>query len=138
MIPQRRWNWPWIRRVASINAPIFYGFVLSTALFAAGPTLGVRFWNASPSRFFLGMLVIMSPIYAAGIALRRRRLRALRILSFHYRGCLSCGYDLRAVDAPRCPECGAPFDLARSRRETEHVLRALSLDCFKGPGEPEA
>ena len=26
--------------------------------------------------------------------------------------CLRCGYDLRSLDDPRCPECGAPFDPA--------------------------
>lgn len=25
--------------------------------------------------------------------------------------CMKCGYDLRAQEAPRCPECGTPFEL---------------------------
>src|SRR2546429_4558238 len=32
--------------------------------------------------------------------------------------CPECGYDLRAIDSGRCPECGTPFDRATATRST--------------------
>ena len=39
----------------------------------------------------------------------RRRLRELLILE-GFPICGPCGYDLRGLTEPRCPECGTPFD----------------------------
>jgi hypothetical protein len=35
--------------------------------------------------------------------------------------CLKCGYDLRGLSGPRCPECGRPFDAVESGGEAEAV-----------------
>jgi hypothetical protein len=47
------------------------------------------------------------------IALRRRRIeRSLRqqLVERGHPACIACGYELRGLTEPRCPECGAAFD----------------------------
>ena len=34
--------------------------------------------------------------------------------------CVICGYDLRGLDKPRCPECGQPFDSAQLDERWNH------------------
>lgn len=49
---------------------------------------------------------------AAALIWRRRYRIAVRQL-LKERGiatCVPCGYDLRHIESPRCPECGAPFE----------------------------
>lgn len=47
-------------------------------------------------------LAVVLPIVGAVVAVRAGRLHRR-----HARGaCLACGYDLRGIDADRCPECG--------------------------------
>jgi hypothetical protein len=38
--------------------------------------------------------------------------------------CLTCGYDLRGLPEPRCPECGRAFDLAS---DVDHPTRVKHL-----------
>ncbi len=47
-----------------------------------------------------------------GLALPRRRLANRRRAG----SCLACGYNLRGLQDPRCPECGVAFDPAERRR----------------------
>ncbi len=51
-------------------------------------------------------------IFRIRIALRSELLRGLRGTMLPV--CLRCGYDLRAIRADRCPECGAPTRERRS------------------------
>jgi hypothetical protein len=93
------------RRVFDLRAPhhlraIVYG--LATGVFAAataivlltslestiadGPRADLLIIGASAALWSAGILVILRPI-------RRSR-------------CVACGYDLRGIAGPRCPECG--------------------------------
>jgi hypothetical protein len=46
------------------------------------------------------------------ISTRRRMRLHLRkeLIKRGHRICIQCGYDLRGLPEPRCPECGTPFD----------------------------
>ena len=39
----------------------------------------------------------------------------------HY--CRGCGYNLRGLTVPRCPECGRPFDPADPHTYRKHPIR---------------
>jgi len=49
------------------------------------------------------VVLLMIPPIRRSIFERRRRRRAIR------NECLTCGYSLRALVEPRCPECGTPI-----------------------------
>ena len=52
-------------------------------------------------------------LYSSGVWLTRARIRRyLRqaLIDDGFAICGLCGYDLRGLTEPRCPECGAPFD----------------------------
>ncbi|MCC6360932.1 MAG: GNAT family N-acetyltransferase [Phycisphaerales bacterium] len=58
--------------------------------------------------------------------------------------CLICGYDLRGLPEPRCPECGHPFPVARARplawtcRHCGEVLDGQFTFCWNCGVEREA
>lgn len=52
--------------------------------------------------------------------------------------CIGCGYSLRDIAAPRCPECGRAFDpndLKRTTRATQHGNRITDM-LMRPPGRP--
>jgi len=58
------------------------------------------YWHAAFGAGWLGLAV-------AWLFIARRAGRQLRRSG---RCCLKCGYDLRGLPEPRCPECGMPFN----------------------------
>lgn len=54
--------------------------------------------------WFVSVLLGVYPVLVAMRAAWRRRVRIRRRL------CSQCGYDLRGLQTPRCPECGTGFD----------------------------
>ena len=84
-------------------------------LFLAGPPLRVVLWAFDDGGgicwygnifgmplAFLGFLVltIVCAIHSVRLALRRSR---------RQKSCSRCGYLLKGLTVPRCPECGTPF-----------------------------
>jgi len=63
---------------------------------------------------FLMLLVILVPLASVpGWWLIRHRLRPFLAAELATRGfivCARCGYHLKGLADPRCPECGTPFD----------------------------
>jgi hypothetical protein len=74
-----------------------------------------RFIQGTMPLWASALLLSLWPIVAGLLFLRRhRRLNHRRKLGL----CLDCGYDLRGLESPRCPECGATFsacDAVRGR-----------------------
>ena len=62
-------------------------------------------------------LLFLPGAYACVLPLSRRRKRKKLGL------CLKCGYDLKGLTEPRCPECGTPFDMFE--RFTPNARKAL-------------
>ncbi len=52
----------------------------------------------------LATLVIMGSMI-------RRNLRT-QLVKHNVKICVECGYDLRSLTEPRCPECGTPFEMS--------------------------
>jgi hypothetical protein len=75
------------------------GFSIKTI--RVGSTLasgvGVPFWSVS-------IMFAAYPLMALAYGPWRRRRRRRR------GKCIACGYSLRGLPEPRCPECGRPFD----------------------------
>ena len=80
------WQWKFQRRLPV--AILWPGFAINTIFYAA----------------------ILWLLFAGPGMLRRRRRRLKRGL------CPHCAYDLRGIDSPRCPECGAPISLSFRER----------------------
>lgn len=68
-----------------------------------------------------GFLVGGSAGYGANVVFRRPLRRYLRnvLVEKGVPICLPCGYDLRGLPEPRCPECGEPFDRALLEASTD-------------------
>ncbi|MEO1128506.1 MAG: hypothetical protein AAFX05_02235 [Planctomycetota bacterium] len=75
--------------------------------------------HAMPLAIHMAMvlvIVVVATIPAAWLMTGVARLMVKRLAQRDYRLCPDCGYDLRNVDAERCPECGS--------RCSSEVLRA--------------
>jgi hypothetical protein len=104
-----------LRQVPWWTYPLIIGRAVIAALLI-GVIAGV--WLAAALGVSIAALAVM-PL-AAGIAtglygyqLARVRGVMRRAIADGFRGkrmpfCFECGYDLRGLDAPRCPECGSP------------------------------
>ncbi len=59
-----------------------------------------------------GILIAWWAILGAGIGAVHHTIRRRRAARWRHRRpeCVACGYDLRGLTEPRCPECGTPFD----------------------------
>lgn len=100
-------GWAYRRAVSNPTKPI----IVWGMLLIFGPTLLglswtlVQSWPQRPYAFVMsGVLVLYGAICWRVIA----RYRYLRHLVPGH--CTECGYDLRGLPEPRCPECGTPFD----------------------------
>ena len=94
------------------------------ALFAVSyvlPILCNMFPLIFPIREIISTFTITG-ISLSGIWLSRARIRRRlrqQLISDGFLICEPCGYDLRGLTEPRCPECGAPFE----KREASNVKR---------------
>lgn len=74
-----------------------------------------------------GMLCLMVfPVVAAVIAwprIRRRLLARTSQIDVYRSQCRTCGYDLRGIASPQCPECGT----VREMRKTPIELQAMEI-----------
>jgi hypothetical protein len=59
-------------------------------------------------------LLVWAPGLLLGFCAARRTLRAATRAADPEPRCAQCGYRLRGLDRPRCPECGTPFGKQRS------------------------
>ena len=60
-------------------------------------------------------LITVTTLWVAVRRLWRRRLAAIRRLHAEESvRCGQCGYDVRGLDIPRCPECGCAFGFDRT------------------------
>ncbi|MGD8453252.1 MAG: hypothetical protein PVJ57_15655 [Phycisphaerae bacterium] len=85
------------RVLAHLGVPDFFYSVITGGLAGCAGALGLRLPVRKRSRRFLRQCLI-----ERGVPV-----------------CLHCGYDLRGQTAPRCPECGQPFD-PMLLRPTDH------------------
>jgi hypothetical protein len=98
------------RRKGSLVSAIFFLFyallpaMIAWSLWRASPT-GVSAW---PVLIPAGIAVVLVGVSALMLWRYRREGRTLRRLEGR---CGRCGYDLRGLPEPRCPECGTPFTL---------------------------
>ncbi len=93
----------WVVVVVTIAVlmPLGFFLVLRVAHIPTGPGYGG----------IIGGVVGLLAVLLTGILMRTRQSTLLR-RELNRRGvpvCIRCGYGLRGVGAPRCPECGAAF-----------------------------
>ena len=104
--PIGSWSWSWLGMEGS--GTFFY-----TIAGAASNRIQGRWWPSANSSYvcvpiyWLAMLFVILPVFDV-LGLNSRRKRRKRGL------CLNCGYNLKGLTEPRCPECNTPFD--------EHLL----------------
>ncbi len=75
-------------------------------------TLGLSGFALGLATMSFALAIVAVPLLALRNAQRREVRKAIRkrLVEAGIAVCLSCGYDLRGQTAPRCPECGTPFD----------------------------
>ena len=123
----RRSNWRSRRFwLALLLLMVAIGAVVAVLEFVALPFFrrhGAPSWLVGAAAGFVGGA---SFGYWMQIAMRRPLRRYLRetLVAAGVPVCLSCGYNLRGLTEPRCPECGAPFDEAFL--ENENRTRSVS------------
>lgn len=127
-----RWLYPELERFADANEAerllegyhvfrtrhvvgIIIAVLLVSAVGVLGITIpfehhrGIPFWSmAAP-----GVIIETAGVVAALEWIRFRRSRRYLREQLQVRGvpiCIACGYDLRGLTEPRCPECGTAFD----------------------------
>ncbi len=73
-------------------------------------------WATGPYVFLIGFLAVLSGVaYAIGSVVAAFFFRIWRRVEsppewLVHANCRSCGYSLKHLTVPRCPECGTPFD----------------------------
>jgi hypothetical protein len=72
---------------------------------AGGPSYVYRSWSLVIPTWALSVILASYPAIRLVHALRRRRMQDGPL-------CAQCGYSLKCLPEPRCPECGSPFDPA--------------------------
>ncbi len=93
------------------------GYVAATTLFVGFARLLTRTYRIAPQRPIalatLFACCLIGPLVASWMTRRRTR-RALRqaLVAEGIPICVPCGYDLRGLPGPCCPECGEAFDAA--------------------------
>ena len=98
----------------ALSTPLYWGFALAcTALGVWVKFVVERIWHVPPL-----VLAILLGLYAGaaigygGIWAFRRRIRVLlrqKLIEEGVPVCVQCGYMLKGVILPRCPECGTAF-----------------------------
>lgn len=91
---------------------------IEVALWGASPVLLLRLLAPSlPGKVLLATyFVAVAAILALHVIIWRRQ--AIRARRRNDGPCTNCGYSLRGLTVPRCPECGTPCILPRSSRST--------------------
>ena len=88
-------------------------FWVNSASQAAGVRINamwVPFYERSPGYLFnLGLPLWLFVIFFGALSWLAYRPIGLRKWRARSGLCLSCGYNLKGLTRPRCPECGAPF-----------------------------
>ncbi len=69
----------------------------------------------------LATLVIMGSVI-------RRNLRT-QLVKHHVKICVECGYDLRLLTEPRCPECGTPFEMSSKSQAVSSKAESSQQDA---------
>jgi hypothetical protein len=103
-----------------------YGMRKRNLIFRKGEGQDITFWPCC-ARILVGILLLpVIPVSAVLAVFDARHRTAADLLcgtGVYMRPdgetgrCTKCGYDLRGLPAPRCPECGAPFaPAANSKR----------------------
>jgi hypothetical protein len=75
-------------------------------MFVISPLMGFGVSNLWPLACGFWLIYGFFPAMIVGLPVRWLMARR-EIPAGH---CQSCGYDLRNLTEPRCPECGTPFD----------------------------
>jgi len=110
-----------VRRRLGVFLPLLIGLGCSLAAVRLISIANIHGWT-KPWFSTIPTFLSSIPLYVGIVAMCLRGRRYLKIASFQYKGCLECGYDMRNIEVPTCPECGASYDPSRSRRITEQVL----------------
>jgi predicted RNA-binding Zn-ribbon protein involved in translation (DUF1610 family) len=90
--------------------------------------------------FFAWMLPTLILLYVIGLPIRRVTRRRFDRTLADARVCVTCGYDLRGLTSPACPECGEPDPAYRSGRAClgcGYDLRMNTTDRCPECGEPD-
>jgi DHA1 family tetracycline resistance protein-like MFS transporter len=95
-----------LNSIAGIIAPLIGGWVFKIAISDNAPFhLPGKMNDGAP--FFVGAFLSACAFVVASIALKRHGHEA----HFeHETRCKQCGYDLKGLAPPRCPECGSPVE----------------------------
>ena len=67
-------------------------------------------WLKSPYLSTLSVVLCVGILGLYGAILLRVTTQYLRYRSYRHAQCPQCGHNLTGLSAPRCPECGSPFD----------------------------
>lgn len=119
-------NWQWFRRPWFWAITIGYGVLgmvlpalITRALAAWGMPGGFRWWvQMIPSMMLgAGFGLAFQYLYRKPIQLALRKLLNDRGTPI----CMECGYDLRGLPEPRCPECGTHVGSALSDTAGDHM-----------------
>jgi len=107
--PAFGFQWPWRYRPRGLGVP----------------PVAIRFVRFP--MWVPGLLLLVPAAIAVHRGPRRQRHRFERGL------CAACGYDLRGLPEPRCPECGSPMEPAQRHAS---VTEALAPDEAAHPPDP--
>lgn len=110
---RRRMKRLMIRNSRTVTAYIFFAvfcvFMVQSILQSTLAQLGLPHWAVTLS----GSLSAGAVVYATIWVSRRKIRRYLReqLVKKGVSVCLECGYQLRGLVEPRCPECGTGFEM---------------------------
>lgn len=105
---------------AGFSAAAVFQTALTASVFSCNfcRPLYVHFFRDSGDWFIVILVFVLSG-HACGCFCAAHAGRALRIASLPKFACRSCGYDVRYVTSPRCPECGAVQDAPVDQRASD-------------------
>jgi hypothetical protein len=101
---------------------IFAGIAPARTLFA--PDWRPQ-WGSGEALLFLSLCFVVIPCILFLAAAIRTRLAERRMRG----GCVKCGFDLRGLRDPVCPECGTPFAASRARLAVPLRRRSMPFAC---------
>jgi hypothetical protein len=92
----------WLGSLVTVALAIAWGRGLPNVVYAL--PLPHQWWGE-----YIGTGILFTPAVLLGLISAIHVARRLELLAGKYPRCGNCGYILRGLPEPRCPECGTPI-----------------------------